>query len=129
VEGQQGCSWRDHLIKDALTYDLLCVLAGVKSLDLMLFNSKFVTADAYARRPDVYFGSNVHCYMKCVLTKANSESYHRDAEKHMLRFLPRQEGEAYYQTQNADFVLLHFQDWGDAPIQLREDECIECLNE
>ena len=73
-------------VEDALTFELLHILAGVKTLGVMLFNPKLVTAGTSGRRSDVCFDSNVHCCVECVLTKSNTEWYHRDVEKHVLRF-------------------------------------------
>ena len=116
-------------VEDALTFELLDVLGSVNTLGVMLFNSTLVTAGTSTRRPDIYFNSNVHCYVECVLTKSNTEYYRRDVEKHVLRFFPNDRGSPHYQIQTADYAILHFQDWGDAPMQLQEEQCVHCFNE
>ena len=132
--GTQAMSWdayEDHggPVEDALTFELLHVLGRLNTLGVMLFNPKLVTAGTSARRPDIYFNSNVHCYVECVLTKSNTEYYRRDVEKHVLRFFPNDHGSPHYQIQNADYAILHFQDWGNAPMQLQEEQCVNCFNE
>ena len=133
--GAPAMSWEAYNshggpVEDALTFELLHVLAGVKSLGVMLFNPKLVTAGTSARRPDIYFDSNVHCYVECVLTNSNTEWYRKDVEKHVLSFFPSQDGQPpHYQIQSADFAILHFQGWGDAPMQLQREECVHCFNE
>ena len=60
--------------EDALSFELLQILSCAHALGVMLFNPKLVTAGTASRRPDIYFDSNVHCYVECVLTKANNQT-------------------------------------------------------
>ena len=128
-------SWKQYEahggpVEDALTFELLWNLLDAKPLEVMLFNPKLVTAGTTARRPDIYFNSVVHSYVECVLTKGNTPSSRQDVENHILRFVAQENAEtAQYEIQNADFAILHFQDWGTAPMQLQNEICRQNFNE
>ena len=116
-------------VEDALTFELLREVACVEPLGVMLFNPKLVMAGKASRRPDIYFGSTVHCYVECVLTKANTATARKDVEEHILRFFSGSNSKAHYEIQDADFAILHYQDWGNAPMQLEDATCAQCFNE
>lgn len=91
--GTRRMDWSNYdehggAVEDALTFELLQEISCVNPLEVKLFNPKLVISGTGARRPDIYFNSNVHCYVECVLTKANTVSARKDVEKHILRFFP-----------------------------------------
>ena len=91
---------------------------------------KACTAGTASRRLDIYFDSNVHCYVECVLTKANNQTAWKDVKKHILRFFVHGNSQtANYEILSATFAILHYQDWGSSPMQLENDLCTQCFNE
>lgn len=133
--GTPQISWEHYeahggAVEDALTFELLRHLSHVKPLGVMLFNPKLVMASTSARRPDIYLNSTVHCYVECVLTKANTPTSRKDVEDHVLRFFRNTNNSpAHYEIQDANFAILHYQDWGTAPMQLQDATCQHCFNE
>ena len=72
-------------VDDALTFELLQEVSCVRPLGVKLFNPKLVVAGMPSRRPNIYFNSIVHCYVECLLTRANTETARQGVEKHILR--------------------------------------------
>lgn len=102
--------------EDALTFELLVILAGVKHLGTRLFNPKLIDVGMAGRKPVLYLNSTVDTYVECVLTNASNESERKKLDEHISRFYDGQsEGPAYYQIEG--FAILNFQDFGDQPME------------
>jgi hypothetical protein len=60
-------------VEDAITFQVLSRLAGVRQLDTRLFNPKLVDAGTSARRPDMFLNSTCNSYVECVYIKSASQ--------------------------------------------------------
>ena len=72
--------------EDALTFEMLIILAGVQHLHVGLFNPKLINAGMAGRKPNIYLNSTVASYVECVLTTGNSESERKKLDEHISRF-------------------------------------------
>ena len=122
-------SWEQYnahggIVKDALTFELMVVFAGVQQLGSRLFNPKLFNAGTAGRRPDMYLNSTIDAYVECVLTKGNNETERKKLDEHISRFCwekysypVKHQGPAYYQVGESHFAILNYQTLGTTPIQ------------
>jgi energy-coupling factor transporter ATP-binding protein EcfA2 len=111
-------------IEDALTFEMLIILAGVQHLGTRLFNPKLINAGTAGRKPDLYLNTAIDCYVECVLTTAGNQSERKKLDEHISRFYWKQYPDplqrvapAYYQIGGSEFAILNYQDFGTVPLQ------------
>lgn len=111
-------------VEDALTFEMLVILAGVQRLQTRLFNPKLISAGTAGRKPDIYFNSIVDSFVECVLTTGNNTNERKKLDEHISRFYwekyqdPLQHAPpAYYQIGQSDFAILNYQNFGTVPLQ------------
>lgn len=105
-------------VEDALTVELLIILAGASQLTTRLFNPELINAGTAARKPDLYFNTPVDSFVECVLTTANNATEVAKLDEHIARFYPTTPGGTpYYQIGNSNFAILNYQQYGDQPLQ------------
>eukprot|EP00977_Amphora_coffeiformis_P012604 scaffold3161_cov146-Amphora_coffeaeformis.AAC.4 len=110
-------------VEDALTFEVLVILAGVQHLQTRLFNPKLIGAGTAGEKPDIYFNSTVDTYVECVLTRGNNKSERKNLDEHISRFYwekymdpAKHSPPAYYQIGQSDFALLNYQMFGNEPL-------------
>ena len=104
-------------VEDALTLELLIILAGVSHLTTRLFNPKLINAGTASRKPDLYFNTSVDSFVECVLTTANNATEVAKLDEHIARFYATTPGGTeYYQIGHSNFAILNYQQYGDQPM-------------
>lgn len=111
-------------VEDALTFEMLIILAGVQHLGTRLFNPKLINAGTAGRKPDLYLNTAIDSYVECVLTTAGNESERKKLDEHISRFYWKQYPNPlqrlpppYYQIGESEFAILNYQDFGTVPLQ------------
>jgi len=107
-------------VENALTFELLYVVATLAQIGARLFDPKLVDAGTSARRPDMFLNSIVNSYLEALLTRGNSADAKKSLNEHISRFYesPNNGSEPHYKLQHGqDFAVLHFQNWGSEPLK------------
>ena len=112
-------------VEDALTFEMLIILAGVQHLGTRLFNPKLINAGTAGRKPDLYLNTTIDSYVECVLTTAANDSERKKLDEHISRFYwnkyPANELQRlqppYYQIGESEFAILNYQNFGTEPLQ------------
>jgi hypothetical protein len=111
-------------IEDALTFEMLIILAGVQHLGTRLFNPKLINTGTADRKPDLYLNTEIDSYVECVSTTAGDDSERKKLDEHISRFYWKQYPDplqrvppAYYQIGESEFAILNYQDFGTVPLQ------------
>lgn len=118
-----GLEWSQYArfggpVEDALSFELLTLIARISQVTTRLFNPKLVDVGTSGRRPDIYINSQVNGFVECVLTTGHSEADKKNLDEHIDRFC-EQESESqvrYRLLDNQDYAVLNFQQSGSLPL-------------
>ena len=103
-------------VEDALTFELMLILARVDKLLTRLFNPKLIDYGQSARRPDMYLNSSVDAYVECVRTTGHTAFDIKALEEHINRFIDRGDVAKRYDIGERDYAILHYQAKGTKPL-------------
>lgn len=105
-------------VEDALSFELLFVMAQIPQLSARLFNPKLVDVGTRGRRPDIYINSLVNSYIECVLTTGHTETDTAKLDEHMERFCADDDtvDPHYRLLEGQDYAVLNFQTSGSTPL-------------
>lgn len=105
-------------IEDALTVELLIVLAGARKITTRIYNPKLINSGNSRKKPDMYLNSTLDCFIECVKTSGNNKTEVSKLEEHIERFLPKATcANPYYVIGGSDYAILHYQEYGSQPMK------------
>jgi hypothetical protein len=105
-------------VEDALTFELLQVVARLSQIGMSLFSPKLVNFGISTRRPDMFFNDKLSTYVEALVTKAQDTTARRALDEHISRFYNNSgEGLHYQLNTGADWAVLNFQRVGSQPLK------------